>query len=257
VDQYISQRLFATAHDGTRVPISLLMKKGAKLDGTNPLFLYGYGSYGICTEPYFRSNVISLVDRGFVFAIAHIRGGSEMGREWYEQGRLKNKMNTFTDFIECARHLIGEKYTSAKHLYAMGGSAGGLLMGAVINLKPEIFNGVVAAVPFVDVLTTMLDESIPLTTSEYREWGDPRIKEDYFCMKAYSPYDNIEAKAYPHLLVTTGYHDSQVQYWEPAKWVARLRELKTDDNLLLLYTEMSAGHSGATGRFEMLKTVAL
>lgn len=256
-DQYTSQRVFATAHDGTRIPISILMKRGTQLNGENPLLLYGYGSYGLCVEPYFRGNVISLVDRGFIFAIAHIRGGSEMGREWYEEGRLQNKRNTFTDFIESAQYLISESYTSAKHLYAMGGSAGGLLMGAVVNMRPEIFNGVVAAVPFVDVVTTMLDESIPLTTSEYREWGDPRKKEDYDYIKSYSPYDNVEAKEYPNLLVTTGYHDSQVQYWEPAKWVAKLRDLKTDKNLLLLHTEMSAGHSGASGRFEALKTVAL
>jgi oligopeptidase B len=191
-----------------------------------------------------------------VFALAHIRGGSEMGREWYEQGRLKNKLNTFTDFIACAEELIRAKYTSPEHLYMMGGSAGGLLMGAVMNMRPDLFKGVIAAVPFVDVLTTMLDESIPLTTGEYKEWGDPRIKDEYFYMKQYSPYDNVISKAYPNLLVTTGYHDSQVQYWEPAKWVARLRELKTDTNQLLLYTELESGHSGASGRFEALKTLA-
>ncbi len=255
-DLYEVKRLWATAKDGAKVPLSVLLKKGLKLDGGNPVLLYGYGSYGLTTDVYFRGHALSLVDRGFVFALAHIRGGSEMGRDWYENGRLKNKMNTFTDFIGCAESLIKDKYTSAKHLYMMGGSAGGLLMGAVMNLRPDLFNGVIAAVPFVDVLTTMLDESIPLTTGEYKEWGDPRIKEQYMVMKEYSPYDNVQAKAYPNLLVTTGYHDSQVQYWEPAKWVARLREMKTDKNQLLLYTELEAGHSGASGRFEALKTLA-
>jgi oligopeptidase B len=236
--------------------MSLLMKKGTKLDGKNPTLLYGYGSYGLTTDIYFRSSSFSLVDRGYVFALAHIRGGSEMGREWYEQGRLQHKMNTFTDFVACAEALISEKYTTADHLYMMGGSAGGLLMGAVMNLRPDLFKGAVAAVPFVDVLTTMLDETIPLTTGEYKEWGDPRIKEQYMWMKQYSPYDNVAKKAYPNVLVTTGYHDSQVQYWEPGKWVARLREMKTDKNLLLLYTELQAGHSGASGRFEALKTLA-
>lgn len=255
-DLYESRRLWATAKDGTRVPVSLLMKKGIKLEGRNPVLLCGYGSYGLTTDIFFRSSAFSLVDRGFVFALAHIRGGSEMGRAWYEAGRLKNKMNTFTDFIAGAEKLIADGYTSKDHLHMMGGSAGGLLMGAVMNLRPDLFKGAIAVVPFVDVLTTMLDESIPLTTGEYKEWGDPRIKEDYFYMRRYSPYDNIEKKNYPNLLVTTGYHDSQVQYWEPAKWVARLRELKTDDNLLLLYTELNAGHSGASGRFEALKTLA-
>jgi len=253
---YESKRMWAKAKDGTMVPMSLVMKKGTKLDGKRPTFLYGYGSYGLTTDAYFRSSAFSLVDRGYVFALAHIRGGSEMGREWYEQGRLKHKMNTFTDFIACAEALIAEKYTSSEHLYMMGGSAGGLLMGAVMNLRPDLFKGVVSAVPFVDVLTSMLDESIPLTTGEYKEWGDPRIKEQYMWMREYSPYDNVERKAYPNVLVTTGYHDSQVQYWEPAKWVARLREMKTDNNLLLLYTELQAGHSGASGRFEALKTLA-
>lgn len=253
---YESKRMWATAKDGTRIPISLLQKKGTVANGKNPLLLYGYGSYGYSIPPYFRSGAFSLVDRGFVFAIAHIRGGSEMGRDWYEQGRLKHKMNTFTDFISSAEHLIKEKYTSPEHLYIMGGSAGGLLMGAVINMRPELFKGVVAAVPFVDVMTSMLDESIPLTTGEYVEWGDPRKKDDYFTMRAYSPYDNVEKKAYPNLFVTTGYHDSQVQYWEPAKWVAKLRDYKTDKNLLLFYTELEAGHGGASGRFEAMKMVA-
>ena len=253
---YESKRLWATAKDGTKIPISLLQKKGTTLSGKSPLLLYGYGSYGFSIPPYFRSGVFSLVDRGFIFAVAHIRGGSEMGRDWYEQGRLKYKMNTFTDFISSAEHLISEKYTEPDHLHIMGGSAGGLLMGAVINMRPELFKGVVAAVPFVDVMTTMLDESIPLTTGEYVEWGDPRKKEDYATMRAYSPYDNIEKKSYPNLFVTTGYHDSQVQYWEPAKWVAKLRDYKTDKNLLLFYTEMEAGHGGASGRFEAMKMVA-
>jgi oligopeptidase B len=254
--RYESKRIWAKAKDGTMVPMSLIYKKGISLDGTNPTLLYGYGSYGLTNDVAFRGSIFSLIDRGFVFALGHIRGGSEMGRDWYEKGRLKYKMNSFTDFIACAEKLIEDKYTSPAHLHIMGGSAGGLLMGAVINLRPDLFKGVVAAVPFVDVLTTMLDESIPLTTGEYNEWGDPRIKEQYEVMKTYSPYDNVGAKNYPNILVTTGYHDSQVQYWEPAKWVARLRERKTDQNLLLLYTELNAGHSGASGRFEALKTLA-
>lgn len=253
---YESKRIWAQAPDGEKVPMSLVMKKGLKLDGNNPTLLYGYGSYGLTNDVYFRSSVVSLLDRGVVFVLAHIRGGSEMGREWYEKGRLKHKMNTFTDFIACAEKLIADKFTKSERLHIMGGSAGGLLMGAVMNLRPDLFKGVVAAVPFVDVLTTMLDETLPLTTGEYREWGDPRVPEDYAYMKQYSPYDNIVAKNYPNLLVTTGYHDSQVQYWEPAKWVARLRDLKTDQNLCLLYTELDAGHSGASGRFEALKTLA-
>lgn len=255
-ERYESRRLWATAKDGAQVPMSLLMKKGTELNGKNPLLLYGYGSYGLTTDIYFRSSVLSLIDRGFVFVLAHVRGGSEMGRQWYEQGRLQHKMNTFTDFVACGEKLVADKFTASEHLYMMGGSAGGLLMGAVMNLRPDLFNGVIAAVPFVDVLTTMLDESIPLTTGEYKEWGDPRIAEQYRWMRAYSPYDNIRAVRYPNLLVTTGYHDSQVQYWEPAKWVARLRETKTDKNLLLFYTELEAGHSGASGRFEALKTLA-
>lgn len=255
-ENYESKRLWAKAADGTEIPVSLMYKKGLKLDGKNPLLLEGYGSYGISSEPDFYRNVISLVDRGFVYAIAHIRGGSEMGRQWYEGGRLKTKKNTFTDFINVGELLIKEKYTSKEHLYAWGGSAGGLLMGAVINMRPDLFNGVIAAVPFVDVVTTMLDDTIPLTTSEYREWGDPRQKEYYLYMKSYSPYDNVEAKAYPNLMIVSGYHDSQVQYWEPTKWAAKLRELKTDDHLLLLYTDMGAGHSGASGRFQSLKDTA-
>lgn len=253
---YESKRIWATAADGVRVPISLVYRKGLKLDGTHPVLLYGYGSYGISNTVNFFGSVFSLCDRGFIWAQPHIRGGSEMGRDWYEKGRLKFKMNTFTDFIASAEKMIADGYTSPQHLHIMGGSAGGLLVGAVMNMRPDLFKSVSAGVPFVDVLTTMLDESIPLTTGEYNEWGDPRVKEDYFYMKQYSPYDNIAKKSYPNLFVTTGYHDSQVQYWEPAKWVAKLREYKTDQNLLLLYTEFDAGHSGASGRFEALKLLA-
>jgi oligopeptidase B len=253
---YETKRIWAKAKDGTKVPVSIMYKKGLKLDGTNPALLYGYGSYGLSNTVNFWSSMISLVDRGFVFAQAHIRGGSEMGRYWYEQGRLGHKMNTFTDFIACAEELIAEKYTSSQHLHIMGASAGGLLMGAVMNMRPDLFKSVSAGVPFVDVMTTMLDESIPLTTGEYNEWGDPRIADQYKYMRQYSPYDNVEKKAYPAMLVTTGYHDSQVQYWEPAKWVAKLRDLKTDNNPLLLYTEFEAGHGGASGRFEALKLLA-
>jgi oligopeptidase B len=255
-DLYETKRIWASAKDGTRVPISILYKKGLKLDGSNPALMYGYGSYGYSNSVNFWSSMISLVDRGFVFAQAHIRGGSEMGRYWYEQGRLKNKMNTFTDFIASGEKLIADKYTSAAHLHIMGGSAGGLLVGAVMNMRPDLFKSVSAGVPFVDVMTTMLDESIPLTTGEYNEWGDPRKADEYRYMRQYSPYDNVEAKAYPAMLVTTGYHDSQVQYWEPAKWVAKLRDMKTDKNPLLLYTEFEAGHGGASGRYEALKLLA-
>ncbi|MGE3682918.1 MAG: S9 family peptidase [Bdellovibrionales bacterium] len=253
---YETRRIWATAADGARIPISVLLRKDTRPSGPAPLLLYGYGSYGLSTDVRFWSSMFSLVDRGFVFAQAHVRGGSEMGREWYEKGRLQHKMNTFTDFIACGETLIQEGYTSRDHLHIMGGSAGGLLVGAVMNLRPDLFKSVIAMVPFVDVLTTMLDESLPLTTGEYNEWGDPRLPEPYMWMRKYSPYDNIEAKNYPHVMVTTGYHDSQVQYWEPAKWVAKLREMKTDPNLLLFYTELEAGHSGASGRFESLKTLA-
>ncbi len=254
--KYVSRRLWATAPDGTKVPVSLLQLKDRPANG-GPLLLYGYGSYGYSVDPHFNSNVISLVDRGFAYAIAHIRGGAEMGRHWYDDGKLLKKRNTFTDFIAVAEHLEGEKLTSREHLYIMGGSAGGLLMGAVLNLRPDLFKGAVAAVPFVDVVTTMLDDTIPLTTFEYDEWGNPNEKQYYDYMKSYSPYDNVTTKAYPNILITTGYHDSQVQYWEPAKWVAKLRDLKIDENLLLFKTEMSAGHSGASGRFERLKEIAL
>lgn len=254
---YVTERLMAKATDGTMVPISLVYKKGFEKNGQKPLLLYGYGSYGNSIEPTFSSNRISLLDRGFCYAIAHIRGGQEMGRYWYEDGKMFKKKNTFTDFIDCAEYLIAQKFTSKEHLYAMGGSAGGLLMGAVVNMRPDLWHGVVAAVPFVDVVTTMLDESIPLTTGEFDEWGNPKNKASYDYMKSYSPYDNVEKKAYPNMLVTTGLHDSQVQYFEPAKWVAKLRELKTDNNLLLMEINMEAGHGGASGRFKAIKDVAL
>ncbi len=250
---YETERVIATAKDGTKVPISIVYKKGFKKDGKAPLLLYGYGSYGASMEASFSSTRLSLLDRGFAFAIAHIRGGQEMGRYWYEDGKMFKKINSFTDFIDCAEFLLANKYTSKEHLYANGGSAGGLLMGAIVNMRPELWHGVIAAVPFVDVLTTMSDPSIPLTTNEYDEWGNPANKESYMYMKSYSPYDQVEKKAYPNMLVTTGLHDSQVQYFEPAKWVAKLREMKTDNNKLLLYTNMEAGHGGASGRFKALK----
>lgn len=255
-EDYDSKRLWATARDGVKVAISLVYKKGIKLDGMNPLLQYAYGSYGSTIDPSFSTIRLSLLDRGFIYAISHVRGGEYLGRDWYEKGKLLTKMNTFTDFIDCSKYLIEQKYTSTKHLYAYGGSAGGLLMGAVININPELYNGILAAVPFVDVVTTMLDDTIPLTTGEYDEWGNPNDIEFYNYMKSYSPYDNVEAKSYPNMLVTTGLHDSQVQYWEPAKWVAKLRELKTDKNLLFLHTNMEAGHGGASGRFEALKETA-
>lgn len=253
---YITERVWAKAKDGTMIPVSIVYKKGFKKDGTQPLLLYGYGSYGSSTEPGFSTTRLSLLDRGFAYAIAHIRGGQEMGRYWYEDGKMFKKKNTFTDFIDAAEFLIEKKYTSPDHLYANGGSAGGLLMGAVVNMRPDLWKGVTADVPFVDVVTTMLDESIPLTTSEFKEWGNPKDKDSYEYMKSYSPYDNVEKKNYPNMLVTTGLHDSQVQYFEPAKWVAKLREYKTDKNKLLLVTNMEAGHGGASGRFQALKEVA-
>ncbi|MBP2832744.1 S9 family peptidase [Aquimarina sp. U1-2] len=255
-NNYFSERLWANAKDGTKIPISLVYKKGLQMNGDNPLLVYAYGSYGSTIDPYFSSVRLSLLDRGFIYAIAHVRGGEYLGRAWYEEGKLFKKKNTFTDFIDCSTFLIEKKYTSEKHLYAMGGSAGGLLMGAIVNMAPHLYKGIVAAVPFVDVVTTMLDESIPLTTGEYDEWGNPNEKEDYDYMKSYSPYDNVTKQQYPNMLVTTGLHDSQVQYWEPAKWVAKLRELKTDTNILLLHTNMETGHGGASGRFEALKEVA-
>ena len=255
-ENYVSERIWAKAKDGTKIPISLVYKKGIKKDGNNPLLLYGYGSYGNTIDPSFSISRLSLLDRGFIYAISHVRGSEYLGREWYEDGKLFNKMNTFTDFVDCTKHLISEGFTSSKHTYAYGGSAGGLLMGAVINLAPELYNGVIAAVPFVDVVTTMLDETIPLTTSEYDEWGNPNNKNYYKYMMTYSPYDNVKKINYPNLLVTTGLHDSQVQYWEPAKWVAKLRELKTDENNLFLNTNMETGHGGSSGRFKSLKDLA-
>ncbi len=250
---YQSDWIYATAKDGTKIPISLVYKKGLKLDGNNPTLLYGYGSYGISTDPTFSQSRASLLDRGFVFAIAHIRGGGENGRPWYDNGKLKKKKNTFTDFISAAEHLIAQKYTNNTKLVIEGGSAGGLLMGAVVNMRPDLFKAVHAAVPFVDVINTMLDASLPLTTSEYVEWGNPNVKADYTYMKSYTPYDNVTKKAYPHLLLTTGINDTQVPYWEPAKWAAKLRATKTDDNILLLKTEMGVGHGGASGRYDALK----
>lgn len=254
---YVTERVFATTKDGTKVPIALVYKKGFEKNGESPLLLYGYGSYGANSDVYFSSPRLSLLDRGFVFAIANIRGGQEMGRQWYEDGKLMKKKNTFTDFIAAGEYLINQKYTSKGHLYAHGGSAGGLLMGAVVNIAPDLWNGVIADVPFVDVVNTMLDESIPLTTNEFDEWGNPKQKAAYDYMKSYSPYENVEKKAYPNMLVTTGLHDSQVQYFEPAKWVAKLRATKTDKNILLLKTNMEFGHGGASGRFDYLKDVAL
>ncbi|SDS63299.1 oligopeptidase B [Gillisia sp. Hel1_33_143] len=255
-DNYQTERIWADAEDGTKIPVSLIYKKGIKKDGSNPLLQYAYGSYGSTIDPYFSTTRLSLLDRGFIYAIAHIRGGEYLGRKWYEEGKLLQKRNTFTDFIDVSKYLIDQNYTSNKHLYAMGGSAGGLLMGVIINMAPQLYNGIIAAVPFVDVVTTMLDDSIPLTTGEYDEWGNPNDKEYYDYMLTYSPYDNVKSQDYPNMLVTTGLHDSQVQYWEPAKWVAKLREKKTDDNLLLFHTNMDAGHGGASGRFEALKEVA-
>nr|WP_240462997.1 S9 family peptidase [Mesonia aquimarina] len=255
-ENYTSERIWATAQDGTKVPMSLVYKKGLKKDGNNPVLQYAYGSYGHTTDPSFSTSRLSLLNRGFVFAIAHVRGGEYLGREWYEEGKLLHKRNTFTDFIDCSKFLIQQNYTSAKYLYAFGGSAGGMLMGGILNMAPQLYNGVIAAVPFVDVVSTMLDDSIPLTTGEYDEWGNPNDKNYYEYMKSYSPYDNVQAQDYPNILVTTGFHDSQVQYWEPAKWVAKLRELKTDSNILLFHTNMEAGHGGASGRFEALKEVA-
>jgi oligopeptidase B len=254
---YESKRLWAKAGDGNMVPISLVYRKGFVQNGTSPLLIYGYGSYGYSANPGFNSSVVSLLDRGFVYAVAHIRGGSDMGRFWYEDGKLFKKKNTFTDFNDCAQFLVNEKYTSADRLFAMGGSAGGLLMGAILNMRPDLYKGVIAAVPFVDVVTTMLDETIPLTTSEWDEWGDPGKKEYYDYMLSYSPYDQVKAMDYPNLLVTTGFWDSQVQYWEPAKWVAKLRDMKTDDNILIMECNMDVGHGGASGRFERYRITAL
>ena len=257
-ENYVSERIWAPSRDGkSKVPISLVYHKDTKKSAETPLLLYGYGSYGHTVDASFSNVRLSILDRGFIYAIAHIRGGEYLGREWYEDGKMLKKKNTFFDFIDAAKFLVEENYTSSKHLYAMGGSAGGLLVGAVINYEPNLFNGVVAQVPFVDVVTTMLDEEIPLTTGEFDEWGNPKKKKYYEYMKSYSPYDNVEAKNYPNILITTGLHDSQVQYWEPAKWTAKLRELKTDENILVFKTDMSSGHGGASGRFESLKEDAL
>ncbi|WP_394332562.1 S9 family peptidase [Flavobacterium urocaniciphilum] len=255
-NNYTEERIWATAHDGTKIPMSIVYRNGMKKDGKNPLLLYAYGSYGSSMDPYFSSTRLSLLDRGFIYAIAHIRGGEDLGRDWYENGKLLKKKNTFTDFIDCSKYLIAEKYTSNKHLYAEGGSAGGLLMGAIVNMAPELYNGVIAQVPFVDVVTTMLDDSIPLTTGEYDEWGNPNEKKYYDYMLSYSPYDQVKEQDYPNMYVSTGLHDSQVQYWEPAKWVAKLRVMKTNNKQLFLDTNMDAGHGGASGRFEALKELA-
>ena len=253
---YGSKRMTITARDGTEVPVSLAFRKDTALDGSAPALVYAYGSYGASMDPSFSPTRLSLLDRGFVYAIAHIRGGQEMGRQWYEQGRLMNKKNTFTDFVDATKALQQQNLVDPKRTYAMGGSAGGLLMGAVVNMAPELYHGVIAAVPFVDVVTTMLDDSIPLTSNEWNEWGDPREKEAFEYMLSYSPYDNVSEQNYPNLMVTTGLHDSQVQYFEPAKWVAKLREKRTDDNRLIMKTNMEAGHGGASGRYRAYEEVA-
>jgi oligopeptidase B len=253
---YTSKRIWAKARDGKKVAVSLVHRKDTELNEKTPLLLYAYGSYGATISDGFSTTRLSLLDRGFVFAVAHIRGSEYLGRNWYEDGKLLRKQNTFNDFVDCSKFLIENKYTSSNHLYAMGGSAGGLLMGVIVNMNPELYNGIVAQVPFVDVISTMLDESIPLTTGEFDEWGNPKHKEYYDYIKSYSPYDQVAEKAYPNMLITTGYWDSQVQYWEPAKWVAKLRENKKDDTVLLLNTNMEAGHGGASGRFDALKEVA-
>jgi len=254
---YRSERVWVTARDGVKVPVSLVYRHELFKPHQNPLMLYGYGSYGSSMDPAFSGSRLSLLDRGFVFALAHIRGGAELGQQWYDDGKLFNKLNTFHDFIDVTKELVAEGYGDAKQVYAMGGSAGGLLMGAIINQAPELYHGIVAQVPFVDVVTTMLDESIPLTTGEYDEWGNPNEKPYYDYMLQYSPYDQVRAQAYPHMLVTTGLHDSQVQYWEPAKWVARLRDVKTDSNQLLMHTDMDSGHGGKSGRFKAYEDIAL
>ena len=255
-ENYIEERIWAIAKDGTKVPISMVYRKDIKKNGNNPLLLYAYGSYGHSMDATFSSTRLTLLDRGFIFAIAHIRGGEDLGRQWYEDGKLLKKKNTFTDFIDCSKFVIEQKYTSPEHLYAEGGSAGGLLMGVIVNLAPELFKGVIAQVPFVDVITTMLDETIPLTTGEYDEWGNPNTKKYYNYMLSYSPYDNLKKQPYPNMYVSTGLQDSQVQYWEPAKWVAKLRTVKNDNTVLYLDTNMDAGHGGASGRFEAIKELA-
>ncbi len=256
-EDYITERIWVEARDGVKVPMSIVYKKGFEKNGQNPFLLYAYGSYGSTTYPRFNSSMLSLLDRGFAYGIAHIRGGQEMGRKWYEDGKMFRKKNTFNDFVDCSKYLIENNWTSEDHLYARGGSAGGLLMGAIVNMNPELYNGVVAAVPFVDVISTMLDESIPLTTGEFDEWGNPKNFESYEYMLSYSPYDQVSAQEYPNMLVTTGFFDSQVQYWEPAKWVAKLRDMKTGDKILLLDTDMESGHGGASGRFKRYRRTAL
>lgn len=256
-ERYVTRRVLATARDGVQVPVSLLYRKDTPLDGSAPLYLYGYGSYGIIMEADFGSARLSLVDRGVIFALAHIRGGMDLGWDWYEQGKLLCKKNTFNDFIDCAEHLIEHGYTRRGNIIASGGSAGGMLVGAVVNMRPDLFKAAVAQVPFVDVLNTMLDDSLPLTTMEYNEWGNPNNRDYYHYIRSYSPYDNVKAQDYPHLLITGGISDPRVTYWEPTKWAARLRDMKTDDNLLLLKINMDSGHAGASGRFERLKEVAL
>ena len=253
---YTSKRIWVPARDGKKVALSIVYHKKIKINKNTPVLQYAYGSYGHIISDGFSTTRLSLLDRGFIFAIAHVRGSEYLGRDWYDDGKMLNKQNTFNDFVDCSKYLIEKKYTSKEHLYAMGGSAGGLLMGAIVNMNPELYNGIIAAVPFVDVVSTMLDESIPLTTGEYDEWGNPNNKEYYNYIKSYSPYDQVERKEYPNMLVTTGYFDSQVQYWEPAKWVAKLRDLKTDNNLLFLQTNMDTGHGGASGRFDALKETA-
>jgi oligopeptidase B len=253
---YQSDRVFATADDGTEIPISLVYKKDIKLNGKNPLLLYGYGSYGLTSDPEFSSELLSLLNRGFIYAIAHIRGGGEMGRQWYDEGKMLNKKNTFIDFIKCAEYLITSGYTSNEKLVIQGSSAGGLLIGAVINMRPDLFKAVIAHVPFVDVINTMLDPTVPLTVIEYEEWGNPNDLEQYQYMKSYSPYDNVIEKSYPNMLITAALNDARVQYWEPAKWTAKLRAFKTDSNRMLLKTEMGKGHFGASGRYDNLKEKA-
>jgi oligopeptidase B len=255
-NNYIEKRIWATADDGAQIPISIVYKNSVTLNGNNPFLLYAYGSYGMTMDPYFSTTRLSLLDRGFVYAIAHVRGGEDLGRDWYDEGKLLKKKNTFTDFVACSKFVINQKYTSPSHLYAEGGSAGGLLMGVILNTNADLYNGVIAQVPFVDVVTTMLDDTIPLTTGEYDEWGNPNNKKYYNYMKSYSPYDNVQKINYPNIYVSTGLHDSQVQYWEPAKWVAKLRQYKTNNKQLFLDINMDTGHGGASGRFESLKEVA-
>lgn len=256
-EDYVTERIYVKARDGKEIPMSVVYKKGFEKNGTKPIVLYGYGSYGVNINPWFSSTRLSLLDRGFAWVIAHIRGSQARGRAWYEDGKMLNKINTFNDFIDCSEFLVKNNYTSYEHLYAMGGSAGGLLMGAIVNMAPQNFNGVIASVPFVDVVSTMLDESIPLTTNEFDEWGNPKNKEYYNYMLSYSPYDQVKKQNYPNLLITTGLFDSQVQYWEPAKWIAKLRDYKTDRNLLMMHTNMEAGHGGASGRFKRYKETAM